>query len=98
MTQVLSIRISRDLRLQYFEHIQSLPMSFYQKYNIGSLSSRVVGDAGQIANSINSIIGNYMHMPFTVMFSLLLPLYLLATLLRDFYRFPAYYFADYFFS
>lgn len=76
MTQVLSIRISRDLRLQYFEHIQSLPMSFYQKYNIGSLSSRVVGDAGQIASSINSIIGNYMHMPFTVMFSLLFCLYI----------------------
>ncbi len=76
MTQVLAIRISRDLRLQYFQHIQSLPMSFYQKYNIGSLSSRIVGDAGQIANSINSIIGNYMHMPFTVLFSLLFCFYI----------------------
>ncbi len=76
MTQVLAIRISRDLRLQYFEHIQSLPMSFYQKYNIGSLSSRVVGDAGQIANSLNSVIGNYLHMPFTVMFSLIFCFYI----------------------
>ena len=65
-TQLLSIRISRDLRQQYFEHIQSLPMSFYQQYNIGSLSSRVVGDAGQIAISINSCLTNYLQTPFTV--------------------------------
>lgn len=65
-TQLLAIRISRDLRQQYFEHIQSLPMSFYQQYNIGSLSSRVVGDAGQIAISINSCLTNYLQTPFTV--------------------------------
>jgi ABC-type multidrug transport system fused ATPase/permease subunit len=65
-TQLLSIRVSRDLRQQYFEHIQSLPMSFYQKHNIGSLSSRVVGDAGQIAISINSWLTNYLQTPFTV--------------------------------
>lgn len=72
MTQVMAIRVSRDLRQQYFEHIQSLPMSFYQKHNIGSLSSRVVGDAGQIATSINSILTNYLHTPFTIMITLVL--------------------------
>lgn len=71
-TQLLSIRISRDLRQQYFEHIQSLPMSFYQKYNIGSLSSRVVGDASQIALSINSWLTNYLQTPFVLVSSLLL--------------------------
>jgi ABC-type multidrug transport system fused ATPase/permease subunit len=65
-TQLLAIRISRDLRQQYFEHIQSLPMSFYQKYNIGSLSSRVVGDAGQIAISINACLTNYLQTPILV--------------------------------
>jgi len=65
-TQLLAIRISRDLRQQYFEHIQSLPMSFYQRYNIGSLSSRVVGDANQIAISLNSCLTNYLQTPFTV--------------------------------
>ncbi len=72
MTQLMAIRVSRDLRQQYFEHIQSLPMSFYQKHNIGSLSSRVVGDAGQIATSINSILTNYLHTPFTIMITLVL--------------------------
>ncbi|HEY5259291.1 MAG TPA: ABC transporter transmembrane domain-containing protein, partial [Rhabdochlamydiaceae bacterium] len=71
-TQLLAIRVSRDLRQQYFEHIQQLPMSFYQQHNIGSLSSRVVGDAGQIASSINSGITNYLQTPFTVITSLVM--------------------------
>ncbi|MBI5274452.1 MAG: ABC transporter ATP-binding protein [Chlamydiales bacterium] len=69
-TQLLAIRISRDLRQQYFEHIQTLPMSFYQKYNIGALSSRVAGDSAQIATSINSCITNYLHTPFTIVTTL----------------------------
>lgn len=75
-TQILAIRVNRDLRQQYFEHIQSLPMSFYQKHNIGSLSSRVVGDAGQIATSINSWITNYLQTPFTIITCLSMCFYL----------------------
>ena len=75
-TQVLAIRISRDLREQYFEHIQSLPMSFYQEHNIGSLSSRVVGDAGQIAASINSCMTNFLQTPFTLISTLAMCVYL----------------------
>lgn len=70
MTQLLAIRTSRDLRQMYFEHIQSLPMSFYQKYDLGSLSQRVVGDAGQISASINSFLTNYLQTPFTLISSL----------------------------
>lgn len=70
MTQVLAIRTSRDLRQLYFEHIQSLPMSFYQKYDLGSLSQRVVGDAGQISASINAFLTNYLQTPFTLISSL----------------------------
>lgn len=65
-TQILAIRVSRDLRQGFFEHIQSLPMSFYQQYNIGTLSSRVVGDAAQISMSINSCLTNYLQSPFTI--------------------------------
>ncbi len=75
-TQLFAIRISRDLRQRYFEHIQSLPMSFYQEYNIGTLSSRVVGDASQIANSLNSVVTNYLQTPFTIITSLLVCFYL----------------------
>jgi ABC-type multidrug transport system fused ATPase/permease subunit len=68
--QVLAIKISQKLRQAYFEHIQTLPMSFYQKYNIGSLSSRVATDATQIARSLNSCMTNYILTPFTVISSL----------------------------
>lgn len=66
VTQLLSIRVTRDLRQQYFEHIQSLPLSFYQEQNLGSLSSRAVGDAGQISSSLNSCLTNYLQTPFTI--------------------------------
>ncbi|NGX33358.1 MAG: Lipid A export ATP-binding/permease protein MsbA, partial [Candidatus Anoxychlamydiales bacterium] len=75
-TQVLSIRITRDLRLQFFEHIQSLPLSFYQEHNMGSLSTRAVGDASQIASSINSLITNYFQTPFTICGALVACFYL----------------------
>ena len=75
-TQLLSIRVTRDLRQQYFEHIQSLPLSFYQEQNLGSLSSRAVGDAGQIASSLNSCITNYLQAPFTILSTLCACFYL----------------------
>jgi ABC-type multidrug transport system fused ATPase/permease subunit len=76
ITQLLSIRITRDLRQQYFEHIQSLPLSFYQEQNLGSLSSRAVGDAGQIASSLNSCLTTYLQTPFTIASTLVACFYL----------------------
>lgn len=76
VTQLLSIRVTRDLRQQYFEHIQSLPLSFYQEQNLGSLSSRAVGDAGQIASSLNSALTNYLQAPFTILSTLFACFYL----------------------
>ncbi|MDX8431508.1 MAG: ABC transporter ATP-binding protein [Candidatus Algichlamydia australiensis] len=76
VSQVLSIRISKDLRQQYFEHIQKLPLSFYQKFNIGALSARVGGDASQIALSLNSAITNYFQTPFTILSALSVCLYI----------------------
>ena len=69
-TRVLAIRISKDLRQSYFEHLQTLPMSFYQEHNIGSLSSRVVTDATMIADGINSALINYLQTPFALITTL----------------------------
>ena len=69
-TRLIAIRVSKDLRQDYFSHIQSLPMSFYQKHNIGSLSSRVVGDAALIAEAVNSCLINYVQTPFTIISTL----------------------------
>jgi len=70
--RLVAVRVSRDLRLRFFNHIQSLPMSFFQQYNMGSLSSRAVTDAYVIAESINSCIMNYLQLPFAVVTSLVL--------------------------
>lgn len=69
-TRLLAIRISQDMRQSYFEHLQSLPMSFYQQHNIGSLSSRVVNDATMIADGINSMLINYLQTPFALITTL----------------------------
>lgn len=71
-TRLIAIRVSRDLRQAYFEHIQSLPMDFYQQHNIGSLSSRVVGDAALIAEALNACLVNYLQTPFTIFSTLIL--------------------------
>lgn len=72
LTKLASIRISAQLRQEYFEHIQTLPMSFYQRYNMGSLSSRVVGDAALVADALNAYLVNYLQTPFTVISTLIL--------------------------
>lgn len=71
-TRLVAIRVSRDLRQQYFEHIQSLPMSFFQAHNIGTLSSRAVGDAVTIAEAVNACLVNYLQTPFLVLTTLTL--------------------------
>lgn len=70
--KLLTTKVSRNLRQEYFEHIQTLPMSFYQKYNIGSLSSRIVSDANLIAQATNAMLINYIETPIAVISSLIL--------------------------
>lgn len=71
-TRFIAIRISCDLRRRYFEHLQTLPMSFFHRYSSGSLSSRVVGDAALIAEAVNACLVNYIQTPFTVITTLTL--------------------------
>ena len=70
--RLVAIIVSSNQRQRYFEHIQALPMSFYQKHEIGSLSSRVVGDAFLIAEAIDSWMVNYLQTPFTLVTTLIL--------------------------
>lgn len=70
--QLVAIKVSRDLRQKYFEHIQSLPMSFYQDSNIGQITARVVSDAFTIANAINSCLINFIQTPFALVTTLTL--------------------------
>lgn len=71
-TKLASIRISSELRQRFFEHMQTLPMTFYQKHNMGSLSSRVVGDAALVAEALNACLVNYIETPFILISTLIL--------------------------
>lgn len=71
-TKLIAISISQDLRKSYFDHIQVMPMSFYQKYNLGSLSNRVVSDSYIISEAINACLMNYFQTPFTILTTLIL--------------------------
>ncbi len=72
LTKILAVRICRDLRNQCFAHLQTLPLSFFSKFDRGKLSTRVITDANQVALSFNSFVTNYIHMPFIVCSTLLL--------------------------
>lgn len=71
-SNLVAIRVSCNLRRQYFEHIQTLPLSFYQEYNVGSLSTRVVADSRLVAEAINSALINYLETPFKFLSTLVL--------------------------
>ena len=68
--QLVMIRVSRDLRQRYFEHIQTLSLDFYAQYNVGSLSTRVTGDALQIATAVYAAMVTYIQTPVQVLISL----------------------------
>ncbi len=44
----ISNRITIDLRIDFFRHIQSLSLDFYEKYRTGDITSRVFNDVGMI--------------------------------------------------
>lgn len=72
ISRLVAIRVSCDLRQSYFEHIQSLPLEFYQRHPIGSLSSRIVGDASLIGEGLTATLVNYLQTPFVVFSTLTL--------------------------
>jgi len=76
LVQRFSIQISRELRDNYFSHLQLLPMKFFQDHHIGSLSQKVTGDSQQIATSINSFFRNVLIVPFKLITSVSFCLYL----------------------
>lgn len=72
LSRLVGIKISEDVRLRFFKHLQCLPMRFYHDHHIGALSSRVVGDASLIAEAVNGLIVNYVQTPFAVISALVI--------------------------
>lgn len=75
-TQVISIRVSRDLRQRCFEHVQTLPMTFYHNFEIATVAQRITGDASSVSASVNSLLTNYIQTPFAILSTFLALLYI----------------------
>ncbi|QVE48925.1 ABC transporter ATP-binding protein [Chlamydia crocodili] len=70
LSQVVAIRVSCDLRRDYFKALQRLPMTFFHTHDMGNLSSRVVTDSTSIAQAVNSLMVNYVQAPITLTLAL----------------------------
>ncbi|WP_201456819.1 ABC transporter ATP-binding protein [Chlamydia sp. 17-3921] len=70
LAQVVSIRVSRDLRQDYFKALQRLPMTFFHSHDMGNLSNRVISDSICIAQAVNSLMLNYIQAPITLILAL----------------------------
>lgn len=71
-TRLFSLHISHELRQNYFEHLQRMPMEFYQTYDMGSLSTRITSDTHLIADGMTAMLNNYFQTPFIVVATLAL--------------------------
>ncbi|BAE81399.1 ABC transporter for multidrug [Chlamydia felis Fe/C-56] len=70
LSQVVAIRVSCDLRRDYFQALQKLPMTFFHAHDMGNLSSRVITDSTSIAQAVNSLMVNYVQAPITLTLAL----------------------------
>ncbi len=50
----LGLRITRDLRMQVFSHLQRLSLSFYDRHPVGRLMTRVMGDVDALNDLLSS--------------------------------------------
>ena len=55
----VSERILFDIQLDLFQHIQRLPLSFFQRMKVGDVMSRVGGDVNQIQGVLSGAVLNF---------------------------------------
>lgn len=72
LTRRMAIEVSAALRTEYFQQLERQPMAFFQAQDMGSLTTRVVGEAAMVAEAINSCLINYLQTPFTLISTLTL--------------------------
>ena len=59
--------VLEKLRLQAFEQLQRLPLTFFGKNSVGDLMSRVMGDTAQLQNAIISVVNDLIKQPATLL-------------------------------
>ncbi|WP_233530961.1 ABC transporter ATP-binding protein [Paenibacillus alkalitolerans] len=69
VTAVLGNKMMMDLRGQLYDHLQKMPVSFYDQRQVGGISSRVIHDIGGAQNLIGGGIINLVLDLLLVLFS-----------------------------
>ena len=70
-TGQIYVQISKELCQRYFDHVQSMPLSFHRARSVGQFVSRISQDAASAAGAVNSLLLNYWQTPILVVSSLI---------------------------
>ena len=67
LIQFVGVRVLESLRLQYFEKLQHLPLSFFKRNSTGDLIARGLGDTAQLQNTLIIISNEIIKQPATLL-------------------------------
>lgn len=70
LTAQIGNRVMGSLRVQMFEHLQSMHLGFFTKAKTGAIQSRLQNDVGGVANVLKEVIANLLGSTVTVAASL----------------------------
>jgi ATP-binding cassette, subfamily B, bacterial MsbA len=66
LIQYVGVRVLESLRLEYFDKLQRLPLSFFKRNSTGDLIARGLGDTGQLQNTLVVISNEIIKQPATL--------------------------------
>jgi len=66
LASFVGTQITYDMRSRVFGHLTRLEVGYYDRYNIGQLMSRVVGDTEQMKGFVHQLTGGFMAQLITV--------------------------------
>jgi ATP-binding cassette subfamily B protein len=72
---VLSAKLQRLMSRRYFEHLLTLPQSYYDTELSGKIINRMSRGIGQISNFIQVVSNNFLQFVFSTIFSLIVVFY-----------------------
>jgi ATP-binding cassette, subfamily B, bacterial MsbA len=67
----LQNNVLKDMRIQLFEKIISLPVGFYSEQRKGDVMSRMLGDVGQFQNTFFVVLELIVREPLTILFTII---------------------------
>jgi ATP-binding cassette, subfamily B, bacterial MsbA len=67
----LQNNVLKDMRIQLFEKIISLPLGFYSEQRKGDVMSRMLGDVGQFQNTFFVVLELIVREPLTILFTII---------------------------